>query len=184
MKWRKGYIQLVILAAMGGITAWIVGNYETLIPYHWQRYATDDGRVSLEFPGKPVMQDRRGLIVANGTTTLHMVDTQTADHSDYAFAYSDAQESGGKTMGDLLNSARDSGIANIEGKLITEKHITVQGHEGRDILAHGRSSIVLDIRLIAVKDQIYALEVVSSNEQARDNKNIQRFFDSFRLNSP
>ncbi len=81
-----------------------------------------------------------------------------------------------------MDSARDNSIRNVQGSLIAEKQITVDGHLGREIEARARDDRFLDMRLILAKDRLYVLEVMSTNERNRDSKNIQKFFGSFKLN--
>ena len=181
MKLSKWYIQLAGLAALGGLVTWVIGNYEILVPYRWERFTTTDGRVSLEFPSRAAVEDQKTLAAGAGPTPMHMVGTQTADGSYYGLSYGDAKGSEDKPPRELLDAARDGIVKNTNGGLISEAPIGVQGYPGRDIEARGRSNSFLDIRMVAVKGKVYVLGVASTSERSRDKRNIRKFFDSFRL---
>jgi hypothetical protein len=171
----------VLTAIEGALIAFVIANYETLIPYHWESFTTPDGRLSLEFPGKAVADDQQRTLSGGGTVTVHMVGTQTADRKYYSFARDNLQDSLDRSADDRLDSARDGAIKNVQGHLLSEKRITVQTFPAREIQAHIRGEMFLDARLIAVEDQLLMLMVMSPSENSRDAKNIQNFYDSFKI---
>jgi hypothetical protein len=180
-----GWLRPLVLTAIGGaLIAFVIANYETLIPYHWESFTTPDGRFSLEFPGKAVADDQQRTISGGGTLTVHMVGTQTIDRKYYSFARDNLQDSPDRSADDSLDSARDGAIKNVQGHLLSEKRITVQTFPARDIQAHVRGEIFLDARVIAAQDQLLLLMVLSPSENSRDAKNVQKFYDSFKIHLP
>src|SRR3977135_1760194 len=99
---KKHWLQLVALAALGGLGSWVIGNYETLVPYRWQQYSTADGKFSMGFPGKPLAQDEQRAIAGDEKIRVHVVGTETSD-GYYSFAYIDTKNAGDKSPDDLLD---------------------------------------------------------------------------------
>jgi hypothetical protein len=178
----KQYVQVVFLAFLGGIGSWAIAHYETLIPYRWHLYTSSNPEFSVRFPGIPSSKTRPVKGVA-GEVNLHLVQAQTPD-GVYAVAYGDGQSLPNQTIQDRLDSSRDNSISNVQGTLMMEKKITLQGYEGREIKVRAREGMFLDARLIGVSDRTYMIEVVSNSEESRDDKNIHKFFDSFKLSLP
>jgi hypothetical protein len=168
----------------GAIITFVIANYESLIPYHWERFTTPDGAFSAQFPGRPVAEDQERAIASGKIVTVHIVGTQTPDHTYYGFTRIDDRDSEGKSADDRLNSARDGAIQNVQGHLIAEKRITVQKFPARDIQARVRGGMLLDARLVAVEGQLLMLLVTSPSEHSRDGRNIQKFYDSFKVQRP
>jgi hypothetical protein len=80
-----------------------------------------------------------------------------------------------------LVEARDRSIKNVQGRLIAERRITIQGHPGREIEARAGREMFLDMCLVVVNGQVYMLGVSSAT---RDAKNGPKFFDNLRINQP
>ena len=176
----NGHWRFVILAAaLGGIGSWMVAHYETLIPYRWERFSAAHGEFSLQFPGKVTLEANQPATA--GGATFHLMGTQTIDGDYYGLGYAEVEGLESKSATDILNSARDGAIKNVQGSLIDEKQVMVQGFPGREIRAHARKNSFLDARLLLVKNQLYMLIVASGGGRTRDDKNIRRFFDSFEL---
>jgi hypothetical protein len=178
----KQYVQIAILAFLGGIGSWAIAHYETLIPYRWHLYTSTNPEFSIRFPGAPTSETRR-VKGAVGEVTVHLVQVQTPD-GVYAVGYGDGQLLPNQTIENRLNSSRDGSISNVQGTLVMEKKITVQGYAGREIKAQARKGMFLDARLIAVSDRNYVIGVVSNSEASRDDRNIHKFFDSFKPSLP
>ena len=77
--------------------------------------------------------------------------------------------------------ARDGSVANVGGKLVSERHITLEGFPGRELTvsvhAEGQSIEMLQ-RLYVVKERLYQQIVVYPVGQTPE---AARFFDGFTL---
>ncbi len=157
---------------------------EELFPYRWQIFNSPDGKFSINLPGKPIVEEDQQISVAGGdVATTHGVSTQANDHVVYNCTYVEYPSLITKSPDEVLTNARDGGLKNVQGTLISEKRTTVDGHPARDIQARARENSAYDTRLILVGKRMYMLMVVDTGKPSRDGKNIQKFFDSFKTSA-
>ncbi len=181
-KKTNGRILALVFAAIGGgLISFAIANYESLIPYRWEHFATADGAFSMEFPGKPTVEEQQFTLSTGGTRTLTEVGVTTPDRVYYSFTRAEIQNSDGRPIDEILDSGRDGAVKNLQGHLLSEKRIAIQGFPARELQARVRKNMFFDSRLIAENGRLLMLAVVSPGESARQTRNIQRFYDSFRL---
>jgi hypothetical protein len=81
----------------------------------------------------------------------------------------------------VFDSSRDGAIANLAGKLASEKDIKLGGHPGREIrieVANGKQ--LFRVRVYLVDQRLYQVVILGTKEQAT-SKEADKFLDSFRL---
>jgi hypothetical protein len=157
---------------------------EDLIPYRWQTFRSPDGKFSVNLPGKPIVEEDEQIPVAGGNAaTTHAVSTQPNDHVAYNCTYVEYPSLITQSPDEVLTEASNGGLKNVQGTLISEKQITVDGHPARDVQARAGENSTYDTRLILVGNRLYMLMVVDTGKPRRDGKNIQKFFDSFKTNA-
>ena len=172
-------VAIIIVASLGSV---LVAHYDELLPYRWQTYVAPDGTFSIEVPGKPTLESKQTTLEGGGTATFHFLNVDATGKSAFTVAYVERQNTTDKTEEEVLESARDGSLRNVQGVLVKQNRIKVQGYPALDVQAHARSNSFLDSRLVIAGDCLYMIMVVAPSEQARDPKSIQRFFDSFKLN--
>jgi hypothetical protein len=178
---QKRLIFGIIVAA---VLSQIIAHYDQLLPYRWETFNSPDGTFSVSLPGKPVADNGQEISVADGGTTLiHGVKVSPYANSIYECTYFEDPSLGTQPPDELLDHARDGGLKNVQGTLIAEKHITVDGYPARDIQAHARGNSSYNSRLIIAGNRLYMLMVIDTSGPNRDAKNVQKFFDSFKINA-
>ena len=121
---KKNFLYLILVATI------LVGCQLTSS----KTYTSDEGGFSVSFPGSPA-QDAQNVNTPVGAIVMH---TFLIEKSDYAYmvAYSDYPESlVSQTPADaILSGARDGAVANVQGRLVSETFISLQGYLGREML--------------------------------------------------
>ena len=179
----KKLIALIIPIIVGVIVFQLVAHYDEILPYQWQTFRAPDGAFSVSLPGRPEIKDQQAPVAGGRNITVHMANNAPNKYVFYSCSYFQNPSLSVLTPDEMLSSSRDGSLKNIQGTLIAEKRITVDGHPGRDIQALARENSAVDERLVAVGNRLYMLMVIHAGSHGRDTKNIQKFFDSFKINS-
>ena len=124
----------------------------------------------------------------NGSTEqIHMLSASPDGDSTYAITWADnppVARVNGNDPDHILDQARDGMLASTQTTLITETRITVAGFPGRQILATNAAGGMLNARLIyapnASNGRLYTLMALFPTAGARSEKDVDRFFSSFR----
>ena len=81
----------------------------------------------------------------------------------------------------MYDSSRDGAVANMEGKLVSEKNVKLGKHPGREIrinVAEGKR--LFRVRVYLVEQRLYQVVVFGTPETAT-SKDADKFLDSFKL---
>lgn len=163
-------------------------SLETVVP--WQSFSPSAGDFSALLPAVPEevvhpLPDNVGelrifttLDELSGTMYLIMYSDLPNDLFDQANA-ADIER--------MLDQGRDSGLANVEGMLISEKSITLEDHPGRQIIFEMPDSRIPGggrgvAQFYLVDNRLYQLMIMGSKDRLVAG-DIARFLDSFQLSS-
>ncbi len=83
----------------------------------------------------------------------------------------------------VLDGARDGAVANTNGKLVSEKKITIDGWPGRELVIAAESEglkLVTVARVVLVDNRLVQALVVSS-EDAKNDADVRTFLDSMKI---
>ncbi len=146
----------------------------------WKEFVSKEGRFKVLMPGTP-KADKVATESDFGKGTLSMNVAQSGNVM-YGANYSDFPPGIKKTpIKQLFDSSRDGAVANLQGKLASEKDIKLGDHPGRELrieVAGGKQ--LFRARVFLVDQRIYQVVVLSSPEAAT-SKEADRFLDSFKL---
>jgi hypothetical protein len=146
----------------------------------WKEFASKEGGFTVLMPGtpNPYTLDTDSDF---GKGMLHM-NTVQAGKTMYGANYCDFP-AGIKAvpLKQVYDSSRDGAVANMEGKLASEKDIKLGDHPGREIridVAGGKR--LFRVRVCLVDQRLYQVVVMGSKEAAT-SKEADKFLDSFKL---
>ena len=99
----------------------------------WVLYTHPDKLMSVRFPGKPTEADQTGAM-PNGDRVA--VKVATFIDGDRAFVATAGVYPAGTKMDarTALNGALDSTLARLKGRVVSQKAITIDGIQGREVL--------------------------------------------------
>lgn len=106
-----------------------------------------------------------------------------AKYQEFVVAYSDYPDSlvavsDPKTS---LDGARDGAVRNIQGTLLSETIIDMNGYPGRELRIEGPQKIILISRIYLVEKRLYQIMAVSKPDHSFDKK-INEVLNSFKIN--
>lgn len=152
-------------------------------------YVYEHPLFSIEFPQKP-SEKTQSVNSVIGELQMEMLAYDASKEEDDNIVYSlirseypDSIVNSNKTelLDRFFRGAIDGGVGNVNGRLLAEKNITLNGFPGREAkieFSGGRLIILLHTYL--VYNKMYILQTVSVPEK-ENNANALRFHNSFKL---
>ena len=141
----------------------------------WEDYSSKEGRYSVKFPGK-VKTETRSLPTPLGTLTMSAALTESKDDA-FMVAYADLPRAA------FDYKAAVQGMVNTwSGKVLYEKPVTIDGHEGYEFEAEITKPAkgYAAGRLFLHGKRIYQVVALGSKTRA-DSSKVQKFWDSFKI---
>jgi hypothetical protein len=106
------------------------------------------------------------LVYMSNCTQHPAIDANALDSAQLAEFYE-------RTIGGVANG--------VSGKLLTQKKIMLDNHEGREItVGYEENKNTITMRLFVIDNKIYMLQAIAKTEKS-PNQSATRFFDSFKL---
>ena len=156
----------------------------------WFTLQNTEGNFKLNFPREPKQSDQT-VETAIGPLKINMftyeVDKYKDDNAAYMMMYSDYpdtlvnSEFKDEIIEVFFKNAVAGAVANVNGKLISQKKINYKGYPGRSakLTIEGGKGIV-NAQMILVKNRSYMLQVMTEAKHD-NNPAINKFFSSFAL---
>ena len=158
-----------------------VAHYDQWLPHKWQTYTAPDGTFSLDLPAKPSVETIHMPGADNISTAIQSITAQPTDNTTYTCTYFDRQSDPGSSPQQILQASLDGSLKKIQGTLISQKELTIQGYPALDALASARGNSLVDYRMILANGRMFLLKGVAMDATNRDPKTFQRFKDSFKI---
>lgn len=156
-------------------------------PANWKTFISDAGNFSIVTPGAFTHEEKTAQS-PDGPVQLHVFIYYA--NAEYSVTYADylaVIENSDRTQL-FLNAVRDAGVQGINGKLVEEKEITLDGHPGRNyIIEYGTNNgFLLAGRNIVVGQRLYIVSATYRKNEVPLVKGSYaewalKFLDSFKL---
>lgn len=165
---KLSFSLLVLIAVFSNVPA-------QTAPPGWITLAPEGAGFSVLFPGKAVE-----TISQKKSFTLHSFNV-TAGRATYIASYSDYVP-GKLDPATALDTNRDKFIQSLQGKLISSREITIDGHSGIDFTVETPAADVRS-QLFLIGNRMYQT-VAFVFRDSDQTEWVKRFFDSFRFTKP
>jgi hypothetical protein len=144
---------------------------------NWQTFTSQDGKFSVELPGKP-QEGSRSIPVGTDTMELHTFSLGTSKES-YTMTFSDYPASIMQTSAATLLEGALTGVVG-QGTLVDKQSITVDGNPGIQAEFEVPGTGYSWYKALFVEERMYQLIVIAQNKDATA-QDAKRFLDSFEL---
>ena len=165
---RLSFTLLVLIAVFSVVPA-------QTDPSGWTTLAPEGAGFSVLVPGKAVES-----ISQKKSFTLHSFNV-TVGRATYIASYSDYLP-GKLDRATALTANRDKFIQSLQGKLISSREITVDGHTGIEFTSETPAADVRS-QLFLIGNRMYQT-VAFVFRDVDETKNVDRFFESFHFTKP
>lgn len=154
----------------------------------WITFTSDEGGFTLRLPAQPKEQ-RRPIENEAGSTTAIMYITEVGNTA-FGAGFSDFPESAANTdPGMVLAGARDGAAKKVNGTVVDEKAIEINGHPGMEVKVNIPAAASMPggatyrARLYLVNNRLYqVIYVALKKDEVADE--YQKLFASFQLTHP
>lgn len=149
----------------------------------WQQIGSQDGRFALMMPEFPEY-DVQEVLTPVGPLDLHIFSVSSED-SVFMAAYNDYPEFvvSSSDVGKMLDGARDGAVSNVDGTLLSENQIRLQGYPGRELWIEadvdGEEGLAR-ARIFLVGRRMYQILVAGPKRQF-PSQDAERCLNSFLL---
>jgi len=176
----------LIRTARRGIVFLLIA-FATTAGLHGQSSITSsEGGFAAIFP-TATQPERSSSPIETDVGQIEMV-TFMATEGDFAsmVAYSDypIAEIQSRHVDAMLDSAREGALRNLNGRLIRQRRISIDGHPGRSIFFRGKSqgfTIYGRFDYYVVSARLYQVGYITTRQKDVDARKTKAFFASFKL---
>jgi hypothetical protein len=148
----------------------------------WKTMTSDGGRFSLEMPGTPTEQKQTYDTPQGGQVeaVVYVLELQGGEVA-YMAGYNDFSKDQlkGKKPAQLLNDARDGALDKVQGELLAETEVKLDGNPGRELKIQAGEMVVY-VRVFLVKNRMIQA-LVAMPKDAVPEKDVNRFLQSIAL---
>jgi hypothetical protein len=152
-------------------------------------YVYENAQISITFPKKPEITTQ-SVPTAVGDINMNIASYDASKNGDGNFAFSfissvypDSLINSNKKelLQGFFRNSIDGAIKNVDGKLISESEIELNGFPGREVkIDYGNGLAIIFLRLYLVKNNVYFVQTIT--QTAKDgNADVRKFHQSFKL---
>jgi hypothetical protein len=153
---------------------------------HWRRESRPNDGFAVEVPGEVTETHPLATNKSGGTEPIDMIRSSPGGDEEFAVAWADnppLMRAADSNPDRTLDLARDGATASTQTTIVNESRNTPQGFQGRDFVAKNVSGGVLDSRLIYAGQRLYMLIATYPSMSARQERDVDHFFNSFAASS-
>lgn len=150
--------------AIACLVAVVVMNYERLLPHRWKTYTAPDHAFLIELPGEPRIETIQAPLDGGGAVTINTITAKPTSHTSYSCDYTERDSPRTESSDKILESARDGSVRKIQGTVLTQRRITLQGYPGLEIQVSARGDSLVDERLLLVRNRLYVIHSRCDNQ--------------------
>jgi|GEM_PF-2046528 hypothetical protein len=165
---------------MGSILFLLFAFMATPVHAEWKEYAISKGAFAVSMPRAPVIE-KHAVDTEFGAIDTQVVLAKTGPSVAYAVVYCEYPQDALFCIAPekYLNRAGDQMVRKMNGNLINESQILLDGFPGREIKISVPNGI-LHLKLFAVGKRSYQIYAVGLNNSA-SHTDARKFLTSFRL---
>ncbi len=149
----------------------------------WRSFQDPAGKFTVLMPGQP-QQRRQQQQTRLGTLEVYTFAVEQPGLSAHLVTYTDFPPEfiQAADPNKLLDNGRDEVIRQVQGRLLSEGRITLNGSPGRELKLRAPGDLIIHSRIYLVDQRLYQLIVVTPESKAPSlSGSIRGFFQSFRL---
>lgn len=115
---------------------------------------------------------------------VSMIYSYPDSSTSYSISWADnppVMQAANGNVQQTLDSARDAALARTQTVLVSETQSVRQGYPVRDFVGRNQGGGIFNARLILAGRRLYLLMAAFSGASARNDADVNHFFDSFRV---
>jgi hypothetical protein len=152
----------------------------------WCAFTSGEGRFRVRLPEAPRIETQ-ALLTEKGLIDLHIIFADDRDEAiSYGVCYSDLDAptlpDGEHSVEAVLARAREAVAELLNGEVLEERPIELEGHPGRELMVRSRDRDAAVARVYCVRGRIFQVLAIGENVDPCQPP-VRDFLESFRLMS-
>ena len=144
----------------------------------------NEGGMTVQMPGTPQKQTQN-VDTAVGSVAFNTYSVQNGSEA-FIVGYNDFPDNPAIRNADpegLLDKARDGAVQNVNGKVTSEKAVTMNGHPGKEFSGESTTpqEATFTARVYWDAPRLYQVLYIRPKTASAPSENGQKFLDSFQL---
>lgn len=122
-----------------------------------------------------------------GQDQVNMIYANPDAETTYSLAWEDnppVARASGQVADKILDMARDNALTKSQTTMVNEARTNPGGFPGRDFSARNQGGGVMNCRLVYASPRLYMLTASFPSASARSDRDVARFFNSFKPATP
>jgi len=172
-------MQKAAVALLASVAAVLIAGFvaEVRAQNGWTKFSPEGGNFSVLMPGSPKVE-AENKVGPFGPYTSYLF-SETKAGTFYMIGWTDYSPNVALNVQGEITTTRDNFIKSVNGTLIAEKEISLDGHPGLEFTAQMGSKFYVISRIYVVGNRPYQILAVTRKYQ--DQTNANRFIWSFRF---
>jgi hypothetical protein len=151
----------------------------------WQKVDRNQDGFKVEMPAEVQELQVPAYNEQGGTEQVNMILCNPNTDTSFSVAWDDdppVARINGHAPDRTLDMARDDALARTQTILIEEYRTNLDGYPARDFVGRNVNGGIISSRMIFAGQRLYLLSAAFPSAQARRDKDVTRFFNSFTFN--
>ncbi len=144
----------------------------------WVKFSSPEGRFEILMPGTPAVGKIVDVQLPTFTAQLHPFLSLRPPSFGLMCGYADFPFTPENTS-EIFDRTRDGSIRNVQGKLIAEGNLALNGYPGRRFRSTAQGNSFIDEEMYLVGRRFYLITILTKANNP--DEKIDRVFDSFRF---
>jgi len=167
--------KLILAATLAALLCACATKWETV---------NEDG-FTVQMPGTPTHQTQ-SVDTASGKIDITLLSVEKSGEA-FIVGYNDIPAAvaamADQNPDSFLNNARDGAVRNVNGKVTSERPVTIDGHPGKEFIGDSTSpqEATFTARVYWVNPHLYQQLYIRPKAGSATSENGQKFLDSFKL---
>jgi hypothetical protein len=171
-------MQKAAVALLANVVVLIVGFVlEVPAQSGWAKFSPEGGNFSVSMPGNPEVETENKMGTF-GVYTSHLL-SETKAGTFYMIGWTNYPPNVTLNVQGEINATRDNFLKSVNGTLIAEKEISLDGHPGLEFTAEMGSRHYVISRIYVVGNRPY--QILAVTRKFQDQANANRFLWSFQF---
>jgi hypothetical protein len=152
---------------------------------NWEKFVSADGAFAMMFPQKPV-ESQYSMDSPAGKLVIHSY--KHFGTASYFLSYTDYPgpiDPPENKKTEALNHAREGGLRAVNGRLVSQSDISINGHPGRLIVVDspngGPKGSLIQNKVYLVGNRLYSMQIAIPKGAQLPDTAAEKFLDSFEL---
>ncbi|HEV8147228.1 MAG TPA: hypothetical protein VGP79_12640 [Bryobacteraceae bacterium] len=146
----------------------------------WQRISNASGGFTVQMPGSP-REYSKPTETRVGTCMMHTTLVEASGGREvFMISYGDYPSAANlRGAEEVIAAARDGQVNSVEGRLISDRAVSIDGRPGRSIVGTTKDNMLFASRIFLDGHRLY--QVIYVNQDGQMPQSATEFLNSFRI---